>query len=275
MRKVFITIAPVGHFGLTEVKNPVTPEEVAQAVIESANEGASMAHLHIRDKKGELTGDLSVFSETVRLIRKKSDIIIQGSSGGAPKGGIGELTREERCIALNDPNVEVASLNMGSVNFGADPFINSGYDIEFWADEMHNKKIAAELEIFEGGMIRAVDELLKNGHLRPPYYYAFCVGASLPGNASSLFFLQSMLPKQAVWGINHIGMTDFSLAAVAFGLGSSFMRVGYEDGINYAQGKVAASNSELVTRAAVAIRSLGYELATPKEAREMLGIPPL
>ena len=270
--KKFITVAPVGHYGLTEVINPKSPEEVAAAVIECAREGASLAHLHIRDAEGNLTRDMSDFCETVRLIRLKSDIIIQGSSGGVPKGGVGKLTREERCAAIRNSDVEVGSINMGSVNFGSDPFINSGDDIRFWADEMLKYSVKPELEIFEGGMLKSVRELINEGRLKPPYFCAFCLGYSLPDDPNNLFFLKSMLPENSLWGLNHQNMTDFSLSAVALGMGASYMRVGFEDGIFYAPGKIAGSNTELTAQAASLIRAMGFEVASPNEAREILGV---
>ena len=270
--KVFITVAPVGHYGLTDVKNPKTPMEVAQAVIECASEGASLAHLHIRDADGNLARDTYVFDETVKLIRRESDIIIQGSSGGVPKGGVGELTREERCVAVKNSEVEVGSINMGSVNFGPDPFINTGDDIRFWADEMKKHNVKPELEIFEGGMLSAVRDLIDEGYLKPPYLCAFCPGYSLAAIPNSLFFLKSMLPENALWGLNHQNMKDFSLSAVALGMGASYMRIGFEDGIYYAPGKIAKSNAELTAKAASLIRAMGFEVATPDEIRKILGI---
>ena len=106
-RKIIVAVAPVGREINPPSVNPLTPEDVASEVIACAESGASMVHLHVRDRKGNQTEDISNFSKTLDFIRKSSDIIIQGSTGG-----LTDLSLEERCVALNDPRVEVASLNM-------------------------------------------------------------------------------------------------------------------------------------------------------------------
>ena len=129
MRKVLLTVAPVCHEKENPpkgVKVPYTPEEVAKEVLECARMGTGMVHLHVRDEKGKQIADLSHFSRTIDLIREESDIVIQGSTGGYAK-----LSLEERCVALNDPRVEVASLNMGSSNLGEDVYINTLPDIRY------------------------------------------------------------------------------------------------------------------------------------------------
>ncbi len=125
-RKIIVAVAPVGKDLETPSMNPLTPEEVAREVIDCTRAGASFVHLHVRDDNGNQTEELTHFSRTLDLIRKESDIIIQGSTGG-----LSELSLQERCVALNDRRVEVASLNMGSVNFGEDVYINRLPDIRF------------------------------------------------------------------------------------------------------------------------------------------------
>ena len=115
-RKIVVTVAPVCHVGKPVPegsKNPLTPEEIAADVVACAEAGASMVHLHVRDLTGEQTFDMTQFSRTLDLIRQKSDIVIQGSTGG-----LSTLSLEDRSVCLSEPRVEVASLNMGSVNFG-------------------------------------------------------------------------------------------------------------------------------------------------------------
>jgi 3-keto-5-aminohexanoate cleavage enzyme len=111
MRKIIVTIAPVAGKTPEAVVVPLDPSEIANDVISSAEAGAGMVHLHVRDKEGQISEDLSIFSKTLDYIREKSDIVIQGSTGG-----FSSLSREEKCMAINDTRVEVASLNMGSVN---------------------------------------------------------------------------------------------------------------------------------------------------------------
>ena len=111
-RKIIIAVAPVGRSTQPPAVNPLTPKQVADEVIRCARAGAGMVHLHVRDAKGAQTEEIGVYSETLDRIRNSSDIVIQGSTGG-----LSTLSLEQRCVALNDPRTEVASLNMGSMNF--------------------------------------------------------------------------------------------------------------------------------------------------------------
>jgi len=270
MRKIIVSVAPTGGTNISEkVLNPLSPEEIAQDVISATEAGASMVHLHVRDREGKLTGDLTEFSHTLDLIREGSDIIIQGSTGG-----VSTLSLEERSVALNDPRVEVASLNMGSANFEEGVYINTLPDIRYWASRMKEKRVQPGLEIFEGGMVNNVLILTAEGYLSPPFTFAFCLGfrGALPATAVSLQFLERMLPPESIWGLIHHGMTDLSLLATAIGMCATFVRVGFEDSIYYAPGCAARTNTELVEKIVRLIRNTGLDIATPLESRKILGL---
>ena len=268
-RKIIVAVAPVGKDIVPPSINPLTPEEVAREVIDCTSAGASFVHLHVRDDKGDQTEDLTQFSRSLDLIRESSDIIIQGSTGG-----LSELSLEDRCVALNDSRVEVASLNMGSVNFSEDVYINRLPDIRYWANRMAETNVIPELEIFEADMLTAVTKLLEEKVLKPPFSFGFCLGFhwALPADPNSLFFLKSSLNEGAPWGVVHESMQDFSLLATAIGMGAAAIRVGFEDSVYYAPGKAAATNVELVEKIVSLIHQIGYEVATPEEARELLGL---
>lgn len=268
-RKILIAVAPVGTDVPESVQNPLSPDQVAEEVIACAAAGAGMVHLHVRDSEGVQTADTTEFSRTVKMIREKSDIIIQGSTGG-----VSELSLEERCTALNDPMVEVASLNMGSVNFGEGVYINTLPDIRYWANRMKEAEVVPELEIFEAGMVNNVEILYRENVLRKPLVYNFCLGVkgALPASADNLHFLKSVIPPEAPWGFVHHGMKDISLLATAIGLGASFVRVGFEDSVHMAPGKIARTNVDLVNNVASLIRLMGSTVATPTEARGLLGM---
>jgi 3-keto-5-aminohexanoate cleavage enzyme len=269
LRKIIVAVAPVGKQIKPPSINPLTPEEVAKEVIECTQAGASMVHLHVRDSQGEQTEDITDFSKTVDLIQESSDIIIQGSTGG-----LSNLTLEERCVSVTDPRVEVASLNMGSVNFGEDVYINRVPDIRYWAGRMAGNNVVPELEIFEAGMLPEAQMLIEEGTLNPPFYYNFALGFhwAAPADPRSLFYLTSLLPAEAPWSVVHDDMQDFALLATAIGLGASMVRVGFEDSVFYASGKVADTNAELVERIVALIHQIGYEVTTCDEAREILKI---
>lgn len=230
-----------------------------------------MVHLHVRDQAGSQTADLRAFAQTLDMIRESCDIVIQGSTGG-----VTDLTLEERCVALNDPRVEVASLNMGSVNVEETVYINSLPDIRYWARRMRSATVVPELEIFEAGMLAVVTRLVDEKTLQPPYYFNFGLGFhhALPADPTCLFFLKSMLPAGSPWGMVHDQMTDLSLLAVAIGLGASIVRVGFEDSIFHAPGEAARSNVVLVEKLVAMIRNMGCEPASPADARRLMGIAP-
>lgn len=268
-RKIIVAVAPVGRSVDLPSKNPLTPEEVANEVVACAKSGAGMVHLHVRDSQGKQTEKLQDFSRTLDLIREKSDILIQGSTGG-----LSTLTLEERCVSLNDPRVELASLNMGSVNFGEDVYINRLPDIRYWARRMEETKVVPELEVFDVGMMPVVRQLIQEVVLKPPCHFNFCLGFhwALPPDPKSLFFMTSLLEKGEEWGMIHDGMNDLSLLATAIGMGARAIRVGFEDSVFYAPGKRAITNPVLVEKAVSLVRQLGFEPASPKEAKGMLGI---
>ena len=269
-RKIIVAVAPTGKKIKPPSVNPLTPEEVAQQVIACEKAGASMVHMHVRDQRGKQTENITDFSATLDLIRASSNIIIQGSTGG-----LTDLTLEQRCVALDDPRVEVASLNMGSINFGEDVYINLMPDIRYWACRMEETRVVPELEIFAAGMLPAYVQLVDEGVLKPPYSIGFVHGVrwALPANPETLFFMKTLLPEKKVpWGIIHAWMQDFSLLATAIGMGASVVRVGFEDSPYFAPGKAAETNVELVERIVSLIEQMGCEVVSCDEAREILGI---
>jgi 3-keto-5-aminohexanoate cleavage enzyme len=276
-RKVIITVAPVCHVGKkipSGSKNPLSPKEIADDVVNCARAGAGMVHLHVRDETGEQTFDLDVFKKTLDSITAKSDIIIQGSTGG-----LANLTLEERCVCLDDSRVEVASLNMGSVNFGESVYINTLPDIRFWTKKMKEKRVLPEMELFDLSMVETCSKLANEGVLERPMHYNFCLGqgaaSALSATPQNLGYMKSLIETGSHWGLNHDSMPDLSMLACAFSMGASVVRVGFEDSFYYASDKTATTNAVLVEKLACLIESIGLEIATPKEAREMLGIAKL
>jgi len=271
MKKIILTVAPVAGVSAPGANNPVSPEHIAREVAACARAGASQVHLHVRDAEGRQTDDLAAFSETLRLVRQQSDIIVQGSTGG-----VSNLSLEQRCTALQDPRVETASLNMGSCNFDEGVYINSLPDIRYWAGKMRSAQIKPELTIFDGGMMNNVRLLAEEGVLCPPFAYGFVLGVkgALPDTAYGLNFLQGLAPAGSLWGLIHAEREDLSLLAAAIGMGAGFVRVGFEDSPRCSVQRIAQSNVELVECTAGMIRSLGLEVASPAEAREILGLLP-
>ena len=274
MRKIIVTVAPVCHVGkpIPEgCKNPLTPEEITEDVLNCYRAGACQVHLHTRDLKGKPTFELDVFSQTIHAIREHSDMIIQGSTGG-----LSDLSLADRCVSLNVPEVEIASLNMGSVNFGETVYINTMPDLRYWAKRQQEANVVPEMELFDLSHVECCSRLADEGVIRRPLHYNFCVGpggsSNLSATGRNLALLCALTEPGTSWGINHDSMKDFSILACAIGMGANAVRVGFEDSFYYAEGKLARTNAELVERLVTLIRAMGCEPATPAEAREMLEI---
>ncbi|MBR5465645.1 MAG: 3-keto-5-aminohexanoate cleavage protein [Alistipes sp.] len=276
-RKIVVTVAPVCHVGKPVPEgsfNPLTPEEIAADVAACAEAGASMVHLHVRDLTGEQTFDMTHFSRTLDLIREKSDIVIQGSTGG-----LSTLSLEDRSVCLSEPRVEVASLNMGSVNFGESVYINTLPEIRYWAGRMREEKVVPEMEIFDLSMVETCSKLADEGVLDRPMSYNFCLGTGTASNLSdtprNLQYMVSLMEPDGHWGLNNDSMKDLHFLGLAIAMGASVVRVGFEDSFYYEEGKTAPTNAFLVSKLVELVRALGCEPATPEEAREILGIKKL
>ena len=273
-RKIVVTVAPVCHVGKPVPEgsfNPLTPEEIAADVAACAKAGASMVHLHVRDLTGEQTFDMTQFSRTLDLIREQSDIVIQGSTGG-----LSTLSLEDRSVCLSEPRVEVASLNMGSVNFGESVYINTLPEIRYWAGRMREEKVVPEMEIFDLSQVETCTKLADEGVLDRPMSYNFCLGTGTASNLSdtprNLHYMTSLMEADGHWGLNNDSMKDLHFLGLAIAMGASVVRVGFEDSFYYEEGKTAPTNAFLVEKLVELVRALGCEPATPDEAREILGI---
>ena len=274
-RKVIIAVAPVKHPGSEmppACRNPESAEDIAQEVVACAKAGAAMVHLHVRDENGVQTADMDVFVRTLDLIRAESDIIIQGSTGG-----LSSLSLEERCVSLNDPRVEVASLNMGSCNFGDDVYINTLPDIRYWAKRMQETRTVPELEVFDLSMIATCGRIADEGLISKPMHFNICLGfeSAIQATPVNLYAMQAAVPAGFTWGVIHDGMKDFRMLGAALGMGASAVRVGFEDSFYYTPESTAKINAELVTRLRILVEAMGLEPMTAKEARKTLGIKAL
>ncbi len=267
--KLLVTVAPcIPSIIAAEIPGlDLSPEGIANEVVRSYNAGANIVHLHVWDEKGQPTVQLSAFKRTVRLIRERCNIIIEGSTGG-----INTLTPLERSVSLQ-ADIEMASLNPGSVNFERDVYINSPQDIDFWAQEMHRRHIKPDIAIFEVGMIASTVELASKGWIDPPFLYTFLLGQkwAMAASAKNLLFLSESIPPNSLWcGAAHGGY-DLWISTLAMNLGGH-VRAGFEDNPYYRRGNLAKSNAQLIERLVRIAGELGLEIASPAEARKMLCI---
>lgn len=276
-RKIIIAVAPVARHGdesidqesASKIDFILSPEEISRDIIECSKLGASLVHMHVRGKHGELSEDLSVFSHTIDLIRKESNIIMEGSTGG-----VSTLTPEQRCLALNANDVEVGALNMGSVNLGEKGYLNTLSDIRFWASRFKEKRIVPVLELFEPGMIDTALRMIRERVLMEPLVYGLCSGfkGSQESLTTNLQFMASKLPEGSIWYYMQHKMKDLTMLAASIAMGASIVRVGFEDSPYYAEGKVGKTNALLVEKLVKVIKALGLDIATPDEAREIMGV---
>jgi uncharacterized protein (DUF849 family) len=269
--KLIIKLAPTGMIPTKEqTKNiPITPEEIAEDTHKAYRLGASVVHVHARDEQGRPTHKKEVFEDIIRQIRRECpDIIICATTSGRVTPQV-----EHRSEAL-DLEPEMASLTVGSLNFLHYPSVNSFQTIRELAAIMKDKDILPELEIFESGFINTAKYLAKKGELREPMHFNLLLGSmgSIPAELKDLVYLVGSLPPKSTWSATGIGRFQTRINAAAILMGGH-VRVGIEDSIyyNYPK-KELATNEALVRRIVRLARDLGREIATPYEAREILGI---
>ncbi|MDV0997366.1 MULTISPECIES: BKACE family enzyme [Klebsiella] len=249
----------------------VIPEELAQEILASVEYGAAIVHLHVRDKQGRLTPDTVDFQATIDPVIRHSNLIIQASTGG-----VSSLSIAERCAPLACSGVEMASLNVGSVNLGDAVYFNPGPDVEYCAKQIITHNIIPEFEVFEIGMINNILALQGNIKFKTPMLFNIVLGhrGSTPATVDALIAMRSMLPREALWGITHFGRKNFDIIAAAVAMGASEVRIGFEDSYYLSAEEKAHNNYQQVAKLATLIRSMDKKVATPDIARQMLSIPP-
>jgi 3-keto-5-aminohexanoate cleavage enzyme len=269
MEKLIITAAIVGAEVTREQQPalPLTPEEIANDVYDCWRAGASIVHLHVRDKNGNPTQDANIFKETVKLIRERTNIIVQVSTGGSV-----DMTPEERIQSL-ESNPDMATLSTGTCNFGDEIFYNPYSVMVDFAKRMEEKNIRPEIEVFDAGMVNNALRLVKEGYIKGHLHFDFVLGVpgAMPATLKNLLYLSELLPEEATWSVAGIGRHELPMATAAILMGGN-VRVGFEDNIYYKKGRLAKSNAELVERIARISRELGRDIATPDEARRILEI---
>jgi 3-keto-5-aminohexanoate cleavage enzyme len=248
---------------------PYTPEEIAAAALEAWRAGAAVVHLHARHPDGRPSQEAAHFREIVDRIRSAGcDVVIQCSTGGAVGMGV-----EERLGSLV-PGAEMATLNMGTMNFGDDVFVNARPDIVRIAGRIRERGLLAECEVYDAGMLETLRWLLDRDLLARPYHVQFVLGVpgGMSGTERNLRFLVEGLPEPAHWTVAGIGRFEMPMAEAALRLGGH-VRVGLEDNLYLSKGVPARGNGELVEAAMRLVRGAGREPATPARARAILGLP--
>jgi len=269
MEKLIITVALVGA-ETTREQNPflpLTPREIADEARRVWEAGASIVHLHMRDTQGNSTQDKALFAEAISYIKSETDLIVQVSTGGA----VGMAAQERLQPVTLAP--EMASLSAGSVNFGEGIFENSLPMVREFAEACSTFKVKPEIEVFDTGMIATALALVKQGLLQEPLHFNFVLGVpgAMPATAKNLLFLLELIPPSATWTVSGIGRHQLNMNTLGIVLGGH-VRTGFEDNVFYSKGVLAEGNAPLVRRLTAISSQLDRPVATPNEARQILGL---
>jgi uncharacterized protein (DUF849 family) len=298
--KVIITCAITGsiHTPTMSPHLPVTPEEIAAQSIEAAEAGAAILHLHARDPgTGRPTPDPDVFMQFLPAIRQGCDAVINITTGGSSL-----MTLDERLAAPRLAQPEMASLNMGSMNFGLFPmkkrysewkhdwepqlldatrevvFRNTFADIETIFDSLGNRcGTRFEFECYDVGHIQTLAFYLRENLIKEPLFVQFVLGVLGGIDASPENLLHMKATADRLLGTNYrfsvlsAGRLQIPLATIGAILGGN-VRVGLEDSLLIGRGELATSNAEQVRKIRRILEELGHEIATPADARRMLGL---
>jgi uncharacterized protein (DUF849 family) len=287
-RKVMIACAVTGSAD-TPGRNPavpVTPAQIAQSAIDAAKAGAAIVHIHVRDPQTTKPSmDVAHYREVVQRIRDSgTDVVINLTTGpgarfspGAEEPlkvgpGTNLKTAAERVRHVVELKPEICSLDMGSMNMGQYVFVNTPSILENMAVAIKEAGIVPELEVFETGHLLLAKRLIETGHIKGPGMFQICLGISWgqPATTEAMTYMRNLLPKDSPWFAFGISLHQFPMAAQAVLLGGH-IRVGLEDNIYLGRGQLAPSNAALVEKAARIVEVLGDHVATPAEARKMLG----
>ena len=298
-RKVIITCAVTGSIHTPSMSPylPVTPQEIAEAAIGAAEAGAAIVHLHARDPvDGSPTQDPKYFREFAPEIKRRSNVVLNFTTGGAATMSI-----EERLQPALQLEPEVASLNMGSMNFGLFPmlqrykefkhpwerkyletsddriFKNTFKDIEYILTSCAANRTRFEIECYDIGHLYTAKHFLDRGVVKPPLFIQSVfgilggIGAHPEDVAHMRRTADRLFGDQYRWSVLGAGRNQLPVATQAVALGGN-LRVGLEDSLWLGPGTLAESNAAQVRAARQVVEGLGLEVATPDDAREILGL---
>ncbi|NNC19181.1 3-keto-5-aminohexanoate cleavage protein [Corallococcus exiguus] len=248
---------------------PITAEEIAEDAAKCREAGAAMVHIHVRTAEGKPSQDAELFRAAIRAIRKRTDVLVQVSTGGAVGMGV-----DERCGGLTLTGADkpdMATLTTGTVNFGEEVFWNPRPLVRDIAKRIKSIGLKPELECFDVGMIDEARYLAKEGLVELPAHFDFVLGVpgTLQARPEVLDFMIASLPEGSSWTVAGVGRQQLPFVEEAAKRGGN-ARVGLEDNIYLSKGVLAKGNFELVAEAAKRARAAGREIASPEQARQLL-----
>jgi uncharacterized protein (DUF849 family) len=294
--KVIITAAITGgvHVPSQSPFLPITPDQIVDECVRAGEAGAAVAHIHVRDpENGRPIPSMELFRDVAERVKQRSNIILCTTTGGAPG-----MTHEERVGVVRELSPELASCNMGSMNFSLAPlasrikdyqndweqpflertedniFANTFKSMRYFLETMNEQSTRPELEVYDAGMVNNAAFMINAGALKRPVYIQFVLGilGGLPASVENLVLLYNqarLLLGEFEWSVAAAGRFQFPIGVAALAMGGN-VRVGLEDNVYLNKGQLARSNAEQVEKMARIIRELSLEPATPDEARQIL-----
>ncbi len=288
--KIVITCAVTGN--LTTRSHtphlPVTPAEIAASALEAAEAGAAIAHIHVRHPEtGEPSMELAYYREVVERIRERDEALIlnlttglggryipsdENPSVAAPGTTLTVPERRVAHVAALRP--EICTLDLNTMVSGGEVVINTPKTIARMAKVIRAAGVVPELEVFDSGDIRIAHELIGQGVLEGPGLYSIVMGIryGFPASPEAVLYARNLLPAGAVWTGFATSRQSFAAVAWSATMGGH-VRVGLEDNIYLARGRLAPSNAALVDRARILVEHLGGTVATAAESRTLFGLP--
>lgn len=264
-----LTCAVAGGIVTGNPNQPATRDQVIEQAVGAARAGASIVHIHARTPGGQMTQAPEDYLAIKQAVREQTDDVVLNFTTG---GKLGSPAEERRRSLRAAP--ELASLNCGSINFGPDDvvFLNPKSLIEELAEEMADRGIVPEYECFDMGMAVTAARLASTARGAPGFLHMVLgVIGGAPPSVESIQLFARLVPGDLPWMVTAIGRHNFPMMAVTLALGGH-IRTGLEDVVYVAPGEYAESNAQLVTRARTLCEALGRPVATPAQAREILGI---
>lgn len=275
MHDLIINLAPTGMIpSRAQTPHvPLTPEEIAADVVQCAEQGATMAHLHARDAQGMPVTDPAIFADIIRRVRAQvPQMVIISTTSGRQES---EVEKRAGTLYLEgDAKPDMASLTLGSMNFATSASINSPQTITRLAQIMQERGIKPELEVFDLGMVNFAKILIDKGLLEPPFYFNILLGNPSTAQASLLHLgsIVADLPAQSIWSV--AGLGRFQNRANGLGVVmADGVRVGLEDNLWLDDARQQlATNLQMVQRVRAQAAALGRGIASQAQVRQRLGL---
>ena len=247
---------------------PYTTKEIADSAIGAAAAGATIAHLHVREDDGTPSGRPELFVDVIDRIRAECDILTMVSTGGS-----NDMTIEERTTGL-EAKPDISGVESGSMNFGDETFITPPPAGRGIVERARSQGIALEVEVFDVGHVISAVRWLEQGIIEGPMTInlVFGVPGGIDASPEALDAMLRPLPPETFWTVTCIGRHHQRMMALALLRGAPGIRTGLEDVAYISRGVHAPSNAALVEMAVDLSRTLGREVATQDQTRELLGL---